>query len=450
MECLRGAAELLMTIATFVSRAVSPIEDASSPSLSHTTLETLLLTARACWGGVDVSFSLTESSRRRLSLSGHRTRALSGFLMMMTQNGKLLYISDNAAEYLGHSMNYFSILSKLILLFALYLQPPFVIIKLWRQIGRHKSTIPNMDEAPCFISLELGRPNTYGDISFNIPWGAYDRNKASLLHLFLVSVSVIDSFQVERVINSPTLFLRASEKEGVRDNEGYIASKSTRICVESRIRGSELAFVWRESGKPFRNTPRPPVHPTEIRTSISPSLAVELNTTCALANYATEADGRTRIAYIYKGNKRNPITTQLSLQSCDWLRALLLFFGEIYQSVGGVKVGGPVIARHSPTEWRGGTTTPQNTHLPKKKYVPFQTELKKARVKRLFSDLGASRCNAPLTITDSLQGSVWHGKGLEMEDYFGPRLSMVTLWLPCDMGRLPGEPDLLNTKQQTK
>nr|CAD7576077.1 unnamed protein product [Timema californicum] len=33
----------------------------------------------------------------------------------------------------------------------------------------------------------------------------------------------------------------------------------------------------------------PPVHPTEIRTSISPSSAVELNTTSALANYATEA-----------------------------------------------------------------------------------------------------------------------------------------------------------------
>lgn len=31
-------------------------------------------------------------------------QALSGFLLMMTQNGKLLYISDNAAEYLGHSM----------------------------------------------------------------------------------------------------------------------------------------------------------------------------------------------------------------------------------------------------------------------------------------------------------------------------------------------------------
>nr|CAD7446984.1 unnamed protein product [Timema bartmani] len=33
----------------------------------------------------------------------------------------------------------------------------------------------------------------------------------------------------------------------------------------------------------------PPVHPTDIRTSISPSSAVGLNTTSALANYATEA-----------------------------------------------------------------------------------------------------------------------------------------------------------------
>nr|CAD7393267.1 unnamed protein product [Timema cristinae] len=33
----------------------------------------------------------------------------------------------------------------------------------------------------------------------------------------------------------------------------------------------------------------PPVHPTEIRTSISPSSAVEINMTSALANYATEA-----------------------------------------------------------------------------------------------------------------------------------------------------------------
>nr|CAD7601290.1 unnamed protein product [Timema genevievae] len=36
----------------------------------------------------------------------------------------------------------------------------------------------------------------------------------------------------------------------------------------------------------------PPVHPTEIRTSISPSSAVGLNTTSALANYATEAEAK--------------------------------------------------------------------------------------------------------------------------------------------------------------
>nr|CAD7408060.1 unnamed protein product [Timema poppensis] len=39
----------------------------------------------------------------------------------------------------------------------------------------------------------------------------------------------------------------------------------------------------------FRDKEDDKIHPTEIRTSISPSSAVELNTTSALANYATEA-----------------------------------------------------------------------------------------------------------------------------------------------------------------
>nr|CAD7439562.1 unnamed protein product [Timema bartmani] len=50
------------------------------------------------------------------------------------------------------------------------------------------------------------------------------------------------------------------------------------------FRGSEPAFAWRESGKPFRK--KTSVHPTEIRTAISPSSAVELNTTGALATEA--------------------------------------------------------------------------------------------------------------------------------------------------------------------
>nr|CAD7453010.1 unnamed protein product [Timema tahoe] len=44
-----------------------------------------------------------------------------------------------------------------------------------------------------------------------------------------------------------------------------------------------------EVPKYFRQEKPPPVHPTEIRTSISPSSTVELNTTGALANYATKA-----------------------------------------------------------------------------------------------------------------------------------------------------------------
>nr|CAD7604972.1 unnamed protein product [Timema genevievae] len=56
--------------------------------------------------------------------------------------------------------------------------------------------------------------------------------------------------------------------------------------VEQNKRASDwfTILLQKTSGKGL------PVHPTEIRTSISPSSAVELNTTSALANYATEAD----------------------------------------------------------------------------------------------------------------------------------------------------------------
>nr|CAD7258184.1 unnamed protein product [Timema shepardi] len=66
-------------------------------------------------------------------------------------------------------------------------------------------------------------------------------------------------------------------------------SNDEEIGAQIPIVGSEPAFVWRESGKPFRKKP-PPVHPTKIQTSISPSSAVLLNTTSALANYATERE----------------------------------------------------------------------------------------------------------------------------------------------------------------
>nr|CAD7595538.1 unnamed protein product [Timema genevievae] len=55
------------------------------------------------------------------------------------------------------------------------------------------------------------------------------------------------------------------------------------------------------------------VHPTEIRTSISPSSAVELNTTSALANYATEA-GASEEQYPYSPPRR--VSWSASFAAC--------------------------------------------------------------------------------------------------------------------------------------
>nr|CAD7592436.1 unnamed protein product [Timema genevievae] len=57
---------------------------------------------------------------------------------------------------------------------------------------------------------------------------------------------------------------------------------------QAEIKGQTVTWIVPHHFS-FEEKP-PPVHLTEIRTSISPSTAVELNTTSALANYATEAD----------------------------------------------------------------------------------------------------------------------------------------------------------------
>nr|CAD7400647.1 unnamed protein product [Timema poppensis] len=84
----------------------------------------------------------------------------------------------------------------------------------------------------------------------------------------------------------------------------------------------------------FRNTRRlqekpPPVHPTEIRTSIFPSSAVELNTTSALANYATEAVGGRNTSY--------PVLTVLPVVRFD--RNLLTDIpSELFRSLSSLRV----------------------------------------------------------------------------------------------------------------
>ncbi|CAG2055202.1 unnamed protein product [Timema podura] len=61
----------------------------------------------------------------------------------------------------------------------------------------------------------------------------------------------------------------------------------------------------------------PPVHPTEIRTLISPSSVVELNTTSALANYATEAGFSTDCKSIAAAYRRESQQMEEQVRQAD-------------------------------------------------------------------------------------------------------------------------------------
>nr|CAD7573018.1 unnamed protein product [Timema californicum] len=80
-----------------------------------------------------------------------------------------------------------------------------------------------------------------------------------------------------------------------RDSNLDLPVLNSRAKHDSRVsqlrhRGGRQSSRYRdEEGKETMKYRCIDVHPTEIRTSISPSSAVELNTTSALANYATEA-----------------------------------------------------------------------------------------------------------------------------------------------------------------
>nr|CAD7596801.1 unnamed protein product [Timema genevievae] len=76
-------------------------------------------------------------------------------------------------------------------------------------------------------------------------------------------------------------------EKGKRHKEN-VTKRLSEMTKKSQKEFKEQLQVDHEMQKMEQEKP-PPVHPTEIRTSISPSSAVELNTTGALANYATEA-----------------------------------------------------------------------------------------------------------------------------------------------------------------
>nr|CAD7398723.1 unnamed protein product [Timema poppensis] len=106
----------------------------------------------------------------------------------------------------------------------------------------------------------------------------------SRISIVVVSISALTEPML--AVNDLTASVHAS-RCGV--HFGFDLLEEVRICSP---------FDWLERGQPMFVTrsshasveERDSIHPTEIRTSISPSSPVELNTTRALVNYATEAE----------------------------------------------------------------------------------------------------------------------------------------------------------------
>nr|CAD7193585.1 unnamed protein product [Timema douglasi] len=101
-----------------------------------------------------------------------------------------------------------------------------------------------------------------------------------------------------------TIWQQIEEEKKQKEKE---AEQNTQWLKERQEKKLELERVW-----------KPPVHPTEIRTSISLSSAVELNTTSALANYATEAvpmSSPFRRKYHRTGPRRNSSQSEPSSEA---------------------------------------------------------------------------------------------------------------------------------------
>nr|CAD7569483.1 unnamed protein product [Timema californicum] len=92
------------------------------------------------------------------------------------------------------------------------------------------------------------------------------------------------------VFDSLNYVQKSNKKVKQKNIENKFTSLSTEKNIENKFTSlsTEATSIQKEDSK--NGLSLATVHPTEIRTSISPSSAVELNTTGALANYGTEAE----------------------------------------------------------------------------------------------------------------------------------------------------------------
>nr|CAD7201766.1 unnamed protein product [Timema douglasi] len=135
--------------------------------------------------------------------------------------------------------------------------------------------------------------------------------------LFMVGQTRIHIDTVEGLGSFMELEVMLLEDQLVGDGQEIAYSLMSKLGVnkEDLIAGAYMDLILKKPvilkvgyAEHILGEPAPPVHPTEIRTLISPSSAVELYTTSALANYATEA-GTKDMAPVYPSQQQT-ITPQ--------------------------------------------------------------------------------------------------------------------------------------------
>nr|CAD7568577.1 unnamed protein product [Timema californicum] len=146
------------------------------------------------------------------------------------------------------------------------------------------------DETPSFKDFINSRNNRF----VNPAMASKNRIQppSKILHFFNTPPNLTDEmlnkvFEEHNVTPPKTIKLFPLKTD--RSSSGLMEFEDVGQALEGLMMCNHVP-IQNPEWKTIQEKP-PPVHPTEIRTSISLSSAVELNTTSVLANYATEAGG---------------------------------------------------------------------------------------------------------------------------------------------------------------
>nr|CAD7200012.1 unnamed protein product [Timema douglasi] len=134
----------------------------------------------------------------------------------------------------------------------------------------------------CALTRSLARLSGLGKTVLSTP------NRDSNLDLPVIgSLVYCESDALDHVATEAEEAIAVAEAEKKRQ-ESLTSDDKMALLGRPRLGDITRAQIRIKESKEFKEK-SPSVHPTKIRNSITPSSAVELNTTSALANYATEA-----------------------------------------------------------------------------------------------------------------------------------------------------------------